>query len=35
MTPDELLDRAIITTGSSAYRRRDGVAVIPAALLGP
>jgi len=34
-TPDEVLDRAIITTGSSAYRRRDGVAVIPAALLGP
>lgn len=31
----ELLDRVIITTGRSAYRRRDGVAVVPAALLGP
>jgi predicted AAA+ superfamily ATPase len=32
---DELLDAAIITTGRDAYRRRDGIAVIPAALLGP
>lgn len=32
---DELLDSAIITTGPEAYRRPDGVAVIPAALLGP
>lgn len=32
---DELLDAAIITTGTEAYRRADGVAVIPAALLGP
>jgi predicted AAA+ superfamily ATPase len=32
---DELLDAAIITTGSEAYRRADGIAVIPAALLGP
>jgi predicted AAA+ superfamily ATPase len=32
---DELLDSVIITTGSHAYRRADGVAVIPAALLGP
>jgi len=24
----------IVTTGSEAYRRRDGVAVVPAALLG-
>ena len=31
----ELLDAAIITTGMHAYRRPDGVAVIPAALLGP
>jgi predicted AAA+ superfamily ATPase len=30
-----LLDAAIITTGEQAYRRRDGIAVIPAALLGP
>jgi predicted AAA+ superfamily ATPase len=32
---DQLVDAAIITTGSEAYRRADGVAVIPAALLGP
>lgn len=32
---DELLDAAVITTGSQAYRRPDGIAVIPAALLGP
>jgi hypothetical protein len=30
---DDLLDAAVITTGSEAYRRRDGIAVIPAALL--
>jgi predicted AAA+ superfamily ATPase len=32
---DDLLDMVIITTGSYAYRRPDGVAVIPLALLGP
>ena len=32
---DELLDRLIITTGSEAYRRPDGIAVVPLALLGP
>lgn len=32
---DELLDAAVITTGATAYRRADGIAVIPAALLGP
>lgn len=32
---DELLDAAIVTTGPEAYRRPDGIAVIPAALLGP
>jgi predicted AAA+ superfamily ATPase len=32
---DELLDAAVITTGRDAYRRPDGIAVIPAALLGP
>ncbi len=32
---DSLLDAIIITTGEHAYRRRDGIAVIPAALLGP
>ena len=31
----DLLDAAVITTGTDAYRRRDGIAVIPAALLGP
>lgn len=32
---EDLLDAVVITTGPEAYRRRDGVAVIPAALLGP
>ena len=32
---DELLDAAVITTGEFAYRRPDGIAVIPLALLGP
>ncbi|MEH3076873.1 MAG: DUF4143 domain-containing protein [Quadrisphaera sp.] len=32
---DRLLDAVVITTGGEAYRRRDGVAVVPAALLGP
>lgn len=32
---DELLDAVIITTGEEAYRRRDGIAVVPASLLGP
>lgn len=31
----ELLDAVIVTTGAYAYRRPDGVAVVPAALLGP
>jgi uncharacterized protein len=31
----DLLDAAVITTGTDAYRRSDGIAVIPAALLGP
>ena len=31
----ELLDAAVITTGKHAYRRPDGIAVIPAVLLGP
>jgi len=31
----ELLDAVVITTGTHAYRRPDGIAVIPAALLGP
>jgi predicted AAA+ superfamily ATPase len=31
----DLLDAVVITTGTSAYRRPDGIAVVPAALLGP
>lgn len=30
----DLLDAAVVTTGSDAYRRPDGIAVVPAALLG-
>jgi predicted AAA+ superfamily ATPase len=30
-----LLDAVIVSTGPEAYRRADGVAVVPAALLGP
>lgn len=30
-----LLDAAVITTGAHAYRRTDGIAVIPLGLLGP
>jgi uncharacterized protein len=33
-SPDLVADAAIITTGEHAYRRPDGIAVIPAALLG-
>jgi len=32
---DELADAVVVTTGVEAYRRRDGIAVVPAALLGP
>jgi uncharacterized protein len=32
---DQVLDSVIITTGLEAYRRPDGIAVVPAALLGP
>jgi uncharacterized protein len=32
---DDLADAIVITTGPVAYRRPDGIAVIPAALLGP
>ncbi len=31
----DLLDMVVVTTGPEAYRRPDGVAVVPAALLGP
>ena len=32
---EDLLDAVVINTGPEAYRRPDGVAVVPAALLGP
>lgn len=32
---DRLIDQVIVYTGKFAYRRRDGVAVVPLALLGP
>lgn len=32
---DQLLDAVVITAGPAAYRRPDGIAVVPAALLGP
>lgn len=32
---ERVLDQVIITTGPSAYRRDDGIAVVPLALLGP
>jgi predicted AAA+ superfamily ATPase len=32
---DQLLDSVLVNTGNQAYRRPDGIAVIPAALLGP
>ena len=34
MGPD-LLDAVVICSGPQAYRRRDGIAVVPAVLLGP
>jgi predicted AAA+ superfamily ATPase len=33
--PDRVVDTVVINTGEHAYRRADGVAVIPLALLGP
>jgi len=32
--PDRLIDKVLINTGAYAYRRKDGVAVVPLALLG-
>ena len=32
---DDVIDLVVVTTGSIAYRRPDGVAVVPAVLLGP
>jgi predicted AAA+ superfamily ATPase len=33
--PNEVVDLVVLTTGSQAYRRPDGVAIVPLALLGP
>lgn len=32
---DQLIDALVISTGTGAYRRSDGIAVVPLALLGP
>jgi uncharacterized protein len=32
---DQVVDQVVLTTGSEAYRRTDGIAVVPLALLGP
>jgi predicted AAA+ superfamily ATPase len=32
---DQLIDAVLVNTGTQAYRRADGIAVVPAALLGP
>jgi hypothetical protein len=32
---DDLLDAIVVNTGPQAYRRKDGIGVVPAALLGP
>lgn len=32
---DRMLDAIVVTTGREAYRRPDGIGVVPAALLGP
>lgn len=32
---DDLLDAIVLTTGAEAYRRPDGIGVVPLALLGP
>lgn len=33
--PDRVVDLVVLTTGGTAYRRTDGVAVVPLAMLGP
>ncbi len=33
--PERIADAIVVTTGEFAYRRQDGIAVVPAALLGP
>lgn len=32
---EDLLDGLVVTTGRDAYRRADGMGVVPAVLLGP
>lgn len=32
---EQMRDAVVVTTGNRAYRRPDGIAVVPAALLGP
>ena len=32
---DDLIDALVVTTGPAAYRRTDGIGVVPLALLGP
>ncbi|CAB0526269.1 ATP-binding protein [Corynebacterium diphtheriae] len=32
--PDDVVDMVVLTTGNRAYRRSDGVAVVPLALFG-
>jgi uncharacterized protein len=32
---DDLIDMVVVTTGQYAFRRNDGIGVVPAALLGP
>jgi regulator of RNase E activity RraA len=32
--PDDLIDAIVVASGPDAYRRRDGIGVVPAALLG-
>ena len=32
--PDDTVDLLVITTGTHAYRRPDGIAVVPLALIG-
>jgi uncharacterized protein len=32
---EEMLDGVVLTTGTTAYRRRDGIGAVPLALLGP
>jgi hypothetical protein len=31
---DDLLDAMVVSTGEHAYRRKDDIAIVPAALLG-